>query len=62
MLFVKLEDLTTKTEVVVFPKMLAQNPTAFEANKIVLISGRVDHKDSEPKIIANEIEEVINQG
>ncbi|MBU3943023.1 DNA polymerase III subunit alpha, partial [Patescibacteria group bacterium] len=62
MLFVKLEDLTTKAEIVVFPNMLEQNPTAFEENKIVLISGRVDHRDNEPKIIANEIEEVINQG
>ena len=61
MLFVKLEDSITKTEVVVFPNMLEQNPTAFEENKIVLISGRVDHRDNEPKIIANEIEEVINQ-
>jgi len=62
MLFVKLEDLTTKAEIVVFPNMLAQHPTSFEENKIVFISGKVDHRNNEPKVIANEIEEVINQG
>ena len=61
MLFVKLEDLTTKAEVVVFPNMLSRNPTAFEENKIVLISGKVDHRNNEPKVIANEIEEIIQQ-
>ena len=63
MLFVKLEDLTDKAEVVVFPNTLEQNPSAFEENKIVFISGTVDHRDNVPKIIANQIEEIIvNEG
>ncbi len=60
MLFLKLEDLTDKTEVVVFPGIIEKNPTVFQENKIVLISGRVDNRDNVPKIIAEQVEEVIN--
>lgn len=61
MLFVKLEDLTDKAEIVVFPNTLERNPHAFEENKIVFISGTVDHRDNSPKVIANEIEEIIQE-
>ena len=59
MLFVKLEDLTDKTEVVVFPNIIERNPTAFQENKIVFISGRVDNRDNIPKVIADQVEEII---
>ncbi len=59
MLFVKLEDLTDKVEVVVFPGIIERNPTAFQENKIVFISGRVDNRDNVPKIIAEEVEEIL---
>ena len=59
MLFVKLEDLTDKTEVVVFPGVIERNPTAFQENKIVFILGKVDHKDTSPKVIADQIEEIV---
>jgi len=59
MLFVKLEDLTSKTEVVVFPGVIEKYPDSFQENKIVFINGKVDHRNNEPKIIAYEIEEVI---
>lgn len=61
MLFVKLEDLTDKTEVVVFPNVIERNPTALQENKIVFVLGRVDHRDNVPKIIADEIEEIITK-
>lgn len=59
MLFLKLEDLTARTEVVVFPGIIERNPTVFQENKIVFIKGRVDNRNGEPKIIAEEVEEVI---
>ncbi|MFC1629871.1 DNA polymerase III subunit alpha [Patescibacteria group bacterium] len=59
MLFLNLEDLTDKIEVVVFPGMIEQNPSVFQENKIVLISGRVNHRNGSPKIICQEIEEII---
>jgi len=61
MLFLNLEDLTNKVEVVVFPGVIDRNPTALQENKIVFIKGKVDNRDGEIKIIADEIEEIINQ-
>ncbi len=58
MLFVKLEDLTDKTEIVVFPGVIERNPTVFQKNKIVFISGRVDDRNNIPKIIAEQVEEI----
>ena len=62
MLFVKLEDKTSKIELVVFPSIIEQNPTIFQENKIVMVKGRVDTHDGVPKIICNEIEEVVEEG
>ncbi|MFZ3054924.1 MAG: DNA polymerase III subunit alpha [Minisyncoccales bacterium] len=59
MMFIKLQDLTDTIEVVVFPSMIEKNPYAFAANKIVSITGKTDMKDGMPKIIANEVEEIL---
>ncbi len=59
MLFVKIEDLTDKAEVVVFPGILENNLSAFQENKIVLITGKVDFRDNSPKLICEEIEEIL---
>ena len=59
MLFIKIEDLSSKMEVVVFPSMVEKNPVIFQENKIVMVSGRLDSKDGVPKIICEEIMEII---
>jgi DNA polymerase-3 subunit alpha len=59
MLFLKLEDLTGKTEVVVFPFLLEKNPAALQENKIVFVAGRVDDRQGEIKIIADDIQEIV---
>jgi len=59
MLFLNLEDLTNKVEVVVFPGVIEKNPTVFQENKIVFVKGRVDNRDGEIKILANEVEEIV---
>lgn len=59
MLFIKLEDLTDKIEVVIFPSMLEKNPDAFMDGKIISITGKADVRDDMAKIVANEVEEVI---
>jgi DNA polymerase III subunit alpha len=59
MLFVNVEDLSSKIEVVVFPRIIERNPAAFQENKIVMVSGRLDSKDGIPKIICEDIEEVL---
>lgn len=59
MLFMGLEDLTDKIEVVVFPSLIETNPAVFEENKIVLIGGRLDFRQGDRKFIAEEIEEIV---
>jgi len=59
MMFLKLEDLSGKTEVVVFPPVLEKNPNAIEENKIVFVTGRVDNRSGEIKVLADQIEEII---
>ncbi|MBI4359026.1 MAG: DNA polymerase III subunit alpha [Candidatus Nealsonbacteria bacterium] len=61
MLFVNLEDLTSKMEVVVFPSILERNPLPFRENKIVFITGRVSCKDNSPKIICDDVQEILEQ-
>jgi len=61
MLFMSIEDLTDKTEVIVFPGIIERNPVVFQENKIVFVVGKVDHRDNMPKIICDEIEEITEQ-
>jgi len=59
MLFVNLEDQTDKIELVVFPSVIENYPTLFQENKVVFVSGKVDLRDNVPKIICNQIEEIL---
>ncbi|MBI3337057.1 MAG: DNA polymerase III subunit alpha [Candidatus Staskawiczbacteria bacterium] len=59
MLFMKLEDLTAKTEIVVFTSLLERNPIALQENKIVFVAGRVDDRNGEIKIVADDVREII---
>jgi len=59
MIFMKLEDLTGKTEVVIFPNLLERNPKAMEEGKIILVAGRVDDRNGEIKIVADDVQEII---
>lgn len=59
MLFMKLEDLTGKTEVVIFPNLLEKNPGALQENKIIFVAGRVDDRNGEIKIVADDAQEIL---
>jgi len=59
MLFMKLEDLTGKTEVVIFPNLLERNPVALQENKIIFVAGRVDDRNGEIKIVADDVQEIL---
>jgi DNA polymerase-3 subunit alpha len=58
MLFVKIEDLSGSTEVLVFPAILKETISTWQENKIVLIEGRVSEKEGEPKIIVIKVKEI----
>jgi len=59
MLFMKVEDLTGKMEVVIFPNLLERNPNALQENKIVFVAGRVDDRNGEIKIVADDAQEIL---
>ena len=58
MLFVQLEDLTGKTEVLVFPRLLEKNASPWQPDKILLVKGRLSRDRDEPKVLADEVIEV----
>ena len=59
MLFMKLEDLTGKIEVVIFPNLLERNPDALQKGKVIFIAGRIDDRSGEIKIIADDAQEIV---
>ena len=59
MLFMKLEDLSGKMEVVIFPNLLERNPAALQENKIIFVAGRVDDRNGEIKIVADDAQEIL---
>ena len=58
MLFVKMEDLTSSVEILVFPSVLKENPTIWEKDKILLIKGKISDKDNEVKILVEKAKEL----
>lgn len=59
MLFLTLEDQTDKVEVVVFPKIVEQNIKVLKEEKIVFVSGYINNRDGVPKLICEQIEEIV---
>jgi DNA polymerase-3 subunit alpha len=62
MLFTQLEDENNKIEVVVFPGIIEKNQKIFQENKIVMIKGKVDNRNGVPKVICEEVEEILEEG
>jgi DNA polymerase III subunit alpha len=55
MLVAQLEDLQGTVEVVVFPKVFTDTAPAWVEDAVVLISGRVDHRDDEAKLLCEAV-------
>ena len=60
MLFVTLEDRRSKVEVLVFPKTLERTATFWQEDKIAVVSGRLDDKEGNYKILCESAQE-LNQ-
>ncbi len=58
MCFLDLEDIGDNVEVIVFPSVLMKYRGIISEDKIVKIKGKLDKKEDQLKIIANEIEEL----
>jgi len=54
MLFVKLEDETGSTEIIVFPNLLATSGDVWRDGQAVLCQGTISDKDNERKILADK--------
>lgn len=61
MLFVKIEDLTGETEIIVFPKVLSKNPIIFQEDKIILVEGKVSDKGGEIKVLCDNAWELTKE-
>jgi DNA polymerase-3 subunit alpha len=58
MLFVQLEDLTGRIEVLVFPKYLEENPNVWIEEKVLLVSGKLNDRDGTPKLLCRQAKEI----
>jgi DNA polymerase-3 subunit alpha len=57
MMFATLDDLEGQVEMLVFNSAYAQNEGKVDVDKVVLVRGRVDHKEAgETKLVAQEVE------
>lgn len=57
MAFLKLDDLTGSTEVIVFPRIFTTYKEYLLTDQIIIVEGKVDFKDDRPMIIAEKISE-----
>ena len=57
MMFATLDDLTGQVEILVFNSAYEQNASRLQVDQIVLVRGRVDHKDQdETKVVVQQVE------
>jgi DNA polymerase-3 subunit alpha len=57
MLFFQIEDLEGSVEVIAFPKVVMESGPMVREDAIVIITGRVDNRGDEVKVIAQEVRE-----
>ena len=55
MAFFTLEDLSGSCEVVVFPELYKSSQSIVQSEETIFVKGRVNMRDDEPKVIANEL-------
>ncbi len=55
MVFLRLDDVTGSVEAIVFNSVYAAARELLEADRILVVKGRVDHKEGETKLIALEV-------
>lgn len=56
MLFAGIEDLSGKTEILVFPKLYKNNEEIWHSDSVLIVSGKVSTKEGEIKILADKVE------
>jgi len=55
MLFVKIEDAIQAVELLIFPRLLKENPAIWLAGNTIILEGTISEKDQETKILVNRV-------
>jgi DNA polymerase-3 subunit alpha len=58
MVFAKIEDMSGRIEVLVFPSLLSSQPSLWQEGKIILAKGKLSDKDGVVKMLCNEAKEI----
>lgn len=58
MIFAQVEDLNDKMEIIVFNDTLSANPSAWQENNVLIMSGRLSLRNNEPKLICDKAVEL----
>ncbi len=58
MAFATLEDDTASIDLVIFPKLYAANPSLYELDQALLVTGRVDNRDDKISILVESVETI----
>jgi DNA polymerase-3 subunit alpha len=61
MMFVTLEDIGGRIEVLVFPKILENTESVWQEDKVILVDGSLSDKDGAFKILADSVKEINEQ-
>jgi len=61
MLFVTIEDMDSKMEILVFPKTLEATASAWEEERIILASGKLSDKDGQFKLLCDTVSVVTQE-
>jgi DNA polymerase III subunit alpha len=56
MMFARLEDSTGSIEIVVFPKIFREFEHMLQKESMIIVNGRLNHKDGQPKLLVENIE------
>ena len=59
MLFFGIEDLSGKIEAIAFPKTFAAHQEILIEGKVLILEGKVDAKDGEPKFLCERVKEIV---
>ncbi len=54
MIFAKIEDASASIELLVFPKLLREDPEIWQEGNIVLVAGTLSEKDTDLKLLVNQ--------
>ena len=55
MMFARLEDSTDSIEIVVFPKIFREFEAILQKDNMIIVNGRLNHKDGQPKLLVEDI-------